>query len=67
MRQEDLFGKDHIKPLETKYTSKVKAPIYEPKNTKPIIAELINRSKSQRLISEIEISNVSNEEKRFLI
>ncbi|HQU96569.1 MAG TPA: hypothetical protein PLO39_10510 [Saprospiraceae bacterium] len=67
MKQTNLFGQEFETKLETKYTSKIKAPVYEPKNKKPHPFELFNNSKSQRLISEIQQSNVSDEEKKFLI
>lgn len=54
-------------PLDDKYTSKIKTPIYEPKNRKPHILELMDNSKTKRLIREIEQSNVSDDEKKFLI
>ena len=67
MKQTNLFGQEFETKLETKYTSKIKAPVYEPKNKNPHPFELFNNSKSQRLISEIQQSNVSDEEKKFLI
>lgn len=48
------------------YTSKIEAPIYEPKNKKPELIQLLDRSKTQRLIKKINESNVSEEEKFFL-
>jgi hypothetical protein len=67
MKQKNLFG-DEFKPAEnTKYSSKIDAPIYEPKNKKPHVLELVNESKSKRMIKEIEASGIPKEEKRFLI
>ena len=66
MKQYDLFNKkkdDNIK----KYTSKIKAPIYEPKNKKPHILELYDKTKYLRLLREIDRSNVSVEDKQFLV
>lgn len=62
----ELFGEE-IPKKENEYTSKIKAPIYEPKNKKPNILELVDTSKANRLIREIEKSEVSPEEKKFLI
>ena len=43
-------------------------PIYEPKSiAPPHILELVNSEKTKRLIRKIEKSNVSEEEKAFLI
>jgi len=67
MKQNDLFGQEITPQVSTKYTSKIKAPIYEPKNRKPYIEELYNHIKTERLISEINSANISEEEKRFLI
>lgn len=66
MKQYDLFGNEKIE-VDKKYTTTVKIPVYEPKNKCPFIIELINNSKTKRLISEIEQSSVSQDEKNFLI
>lgn len=68
MKQINLFGNEFKEDEnEKKYSSKIQAPIYEPKNTKPHILELINKEKTHRLITEIDKSNLSYEEKNFLI
>lgn len=66
MKQFNLFGKVE-ETEEKKYTTKIEAPIYEPKNSKPHILELYDKSKTQRLIKEIDQSNITIEEKTFLI
>jgi hypothetical protein len=58
MIQGNLFGEEFAPKIETKYTSKIKAPVYEPKNQKPHILELYNKEKTTRLVREIEQSNV---------
>lgn len=67
----DLFGENinELKEiaLQSKYTNKVETPIYEPKNKKPHILELVDVEKTKRLISEISKSNLDDFEKRFLI
>jgi hypothetical protein len=65
MKQFDLFGVE--KDTEKKYTKKIEVPIYEPKNKKPFTLELYDNTKTKRLINEIQISNVSESEKDFLI
>jgi len=50
-----------------KYSSKIEAPLYEPKNKKPHILELCNKEKTHRLLRRIDNSNVSIEEKTFLL
>jgi hypothetical protein len=67
MIQKTLFGDEVQNERDDKYTTKIKAPIYEPKNKKPHILELCDYSKTKRLIHEIEMSGVDDEEKRFLI
>lgn len=63
-----MFGSEYLpKEEEKKYSSKIEAPIYEPKNKQPHIMELCDKTKTQRLIREIENSSLSYEEKMFLI
>lgn len=66
MKQYSMFG-DEKKDEDDLYTSKINAPIYEPKNIKPHILELCDNYKTIRLIREIKNSNVTEEEKTFLI
>lgn len=65
MRQYNLFGK--VDEPEKKYSSKIETPIYEPKNVKPHILELCDKSKTHRLLREIDNANLPYEEKMFLI
>lgn len=62
-----MFGAESQDDSDKKYTNKIEAPIYEPKNTKPHILELCDKSKTHRLIKEIDASSLSFEEKTFLI
>ena len=48
------------------YTKKINIPQYEPSNVKPDLSALANYQKYSKLIAEIEKSNVSEEEKKFL-
>ena len=66
MKQGNLFGEEFAPKVETKYTSKIQVPIYEPKNLKPHILELCDASKYERLKHEIYASGLSDEEKKFL-
>jgi hypothetical protein len=52
---------------DKKYTTKIDAPIYEPKNFKPHILELHDNQKTKRLIREIDQSSLPIEEKMFLV
>ena len=68
MKQTNLFGKEFGPDYENqKYTSKIESPIYEPKNLKPHILELCNKSKTHRLLRKIDAAKISTEEKMFLI
>lgn len=47
MKQVNLFGKEFaINEDGRKYSSKIEAPIYEPKNKQPHIIELFDNSKT---------------------
>ena len=68
MKQINLFGEEFApKEEDKKYSSKIEAPIYEPKYKKPHILELYDKQKTTRLIREIEQSNIPIDEKIFLI
>jgi len=67
MKEYNLFREEISNKSDNRYTSKIKAPIYEPKNKCPHILELYDFVKSNRLITEIRNSNVSEDERRFLI
>lgn len=68
MKQINLFGEEFAPKEENKkYSSKIEAPIYEPKYKKPHILELYDKQKTTRLIREIEQSNIPIDEKLFLI
>lgn len=68
MKQVNLFGQEFApKQEDQKYSSKIESPIYEPKNKKPHILELCDKSKTHRLIKEIETSNLDYDEKMFLL
>lgn len=66
MKQTNLFGRE-IQQEENKYSLKIQTPIYEPRNAKPHLLELCDKTKTSRLMKEIDASSVSNEEKMFLI
>jgi hypothetical protein len=67
MKQNNLFGDDFENKIETKYVNKITPPIYEPKNIKPHIISLLDNQKTKRIVNEINNSNVTKEEKCFLI
>lgn len=49
------------------YTSKIEAPIYTPRDKKPHIMELVDKTKTIRLIDDIEKSQLPEDEKKILI
>lgn len=68
MKQANLFGAELAPDTENlKYSAKIEAPVYEPKNKQPHIVELYDKSKTHRLMREIENSNVTYDEKIFLM
>lgn len=68
MKQINMFGQEFAPNLDDKkYSTKIDASVYEPKNKKPHPIELVDKSKSQRLIQEIDKSGLSYDEKKFLI
>jgi hypothetical protein len=48
------------------YSSKIEAPVYEPKNKPPHLLELCDDSKAKKLVREIDQSDLREEEKAFL-
>lgn len=68
MKQINLFG-DEFAPNqeEQKYSSKIEAPIYEPKNKQPHLMSLCDKSKTRRLMLEIDNSILPIDEKNFLM
>ena len=52
---------------ENPYTDKIEAPTYEASNDKPKINDLYNYEKTSLLIEKIKESNISENEKDFLI
>ena len=68
MKQVNLFKKSVVGDVsEQKYSSKIEAPTYEPKNKKPHVLELCDKEKTHRLLRKIDSSNLPVEEKTFLI
>jgi len=63
----DIFDSKEDELIQTTYTKKINIPLYVPKYQKPSIHELFDHTKTLKLIQRIEESNVSNEEKKFLI
>jgi len=68
MKQVNLFGQEFAPNQdEQKYSSKIEAPIYEPKNAKPHLMELCDKGKTHRLMREIDMSSLPIDEKNFLM
>jgi hypothetical protein len=62
-----LFNIESGKEIDKKYSSKIKAPIYIPNLQKPSIFKLYNNTKTNELIKNIKASNVTKDEKDFLL
>jgi len=65
--QLSLFNEFFESNKKEKYTEKITPPLYNPSEKFPNVSTLVDCKKTMRLIREIEKSNVSDEEKRFLI
>ncbi len=65
----DKFDLFDLEPIEedSKYTTKVSIPQYLPKAECPSVHELVSTLKYDELVKEIRASNVSDEQKEFLI
>jgi len=62
----DIFDTTEEELINTVYTKKVEVPVYVPKYEKPNIFELFNHKKTLELLQNIEKSNLTIEEKKFL-
>lgn len=61
------FGEDFKEELDSTYSQKITRPQYTPKmDQAPDVFMLIDRQRTSQLIGEIEASNVTDEEKKFL-
>lgn len=60
-----LFGIKQ-QPEDTRYTKKIEVPQYAPSTDKPPIEGLIDYTKYSKLLANINKSNVTEEEKKFL-
>jgi hypothetical protein len=66
MKQHNLFAEDITDDLNDAYTAKITGPVYEPKNIKPHVLELVDAEKMKRILYEINAADISEEEKQFL-
>ena len=62
---DNLFGLE-AEATDSKYTGKVAIPQYLPKNEKPSLYSLCDTRKYEKLVAEINQSNLPEEEKNFL-
>jgi hypothetical protein len=65
MKQMVMFAEAQAK--EQKYSTKIEAPVYEPRGERPHLMTLCDDGKTKSLIREINASSLEEEEKRFLI
>jgi len=65
MKQITMFGTEE-ETSENRYSKKIKAPIYEPKNTKPHLINTFDNTKTKQLIEKINASGLREDEKEFL-
>lgn len=60
MDGEDESGKDEP------YSREIKAPVYEPKNEKPAVADLFDDTRTKQLIADIDAAELPEDVKEFL-
>lgn len=61
------FGDEFKEELDQTYSQKITRPQYTPKmDHAPDVYMLVDRTKTSQLLNEIEQSNVTDEEKKFL-
>lgn len=53
-------------PEDNTYTNKIIAPVYEPKGERPAISQMIDRTKTQELIQQIDTSSIPDDVKQFM-
>lgn len=62
-----LFAEPAADPgLGDRYTHKVESPVYTPKGDKPATSDLVDTTKADQLLADIETSSVPDEVKAFL-
>lgn len=57
---------ESAQPADQKYSAKVAAPVYEPKNQQPHVQTLFNDAKTKALMRDIDESGLPEAEKDFL-
>jgi hypothetical protein len=62
-----LLDTNDIAPSDNNYSDVIETPIYEPTGEQPRIEELIERSKANGLINEIQQAELPDEIKKFLL
>lgn len=62
----NIFNSGQEKERKEGYSTKIETPIYEPKNEKPTFDKMVNLDQYNKLIEEINASNVPEEAKTFL-
>lgn len=65
-KQINMFPLEESEKSNSAYTGKIESPVYTPRKRMPHTLECYDRSKTIRLLSEIENSSVSKEEKEML-
>lgn len=63
---EEFIEEPEVVEEQTKYTTKVQIPQYEPSDYCPSISEMMDTRKYEDLVIEINESSLPDEEKRFL-
>lgn len=62
----NIFNSGQEKERKEGYSTKIETPIYEPKNEKPTFDKMVNLDQYNKLLEEIDASNVPDDAKTFL-
>jgi hypothetical protein len=66
MEKQSMLFDGRPEEAARKYTTKIEAPVYEPRHDKPNILALYDPTKARRLIKKIDASALPDDEKAFL-
>ena len=66
MEKQIVLFDNQVAETEQTYSTKIEAPVYEPKHSKPHVMMLCDQTKARALIREIDASPVPEEDKEFL-
>ncbi len=66
MSKQTLLFDNRTEETEQKYSTKIQAPVYEPRHDRPHLMTLCDTTKTKALTREIDASELPEDEKAFL-